>query len=156
MTDPTDPTAVAAFDDFVAAFADQVDGLWAGRPSEVSIVANVDAYKLSAKTFRDGTGGQSRAGERAFSDYAQEHYGGWWTNKRMPASASTIARGIVYRMGQMGIRTACLPQWGSITVDDVYSNAGEGQRHFVMSSLVGDKVLLVQPDAYGLVEFKVA
>ena len=138
------------------AFADQVDGLWAATPREVSIVANVDAYKLSAKTFRDGTGGQSRAGERAFSEYAAANYGGWWTNKRMPATAATIARGIVYRMGQPGVRTCSHPQWGSIAIDDIYTDSRSGQRHFTIHMLVGDKVLIVQPDAYDLVEFKVA
>ena len=53
LTDPTNPSAIAGFDDYVAAFADQIDGLWAGRVSDVAIVANVAAYKLSAKTFRD-------------------------------------------------------------------------------------------------------
>ena len=156
LTDPTDPTAVAAFDDFVAAFADQVDGLWASMPSEVAIVANVDSYKLSAKTFRDGTGGQSRAGEMAFSDYAKAHYGGWFTNARMPATAATIARGIVHRMGRTGMRTACLPTWGTLSVDDIYSDSASGQRHFSIHVLVGSKVLIVQPDAYDLVEFKVS
>ena len=156
LTDPTNPTAVAVFDDFVEVFADSIDGLWAVTPKEVGIVANVAAFKLSAKTFRDGTGGQSRAGDMAFSDYAKAHYGAWFTNKRMPATASTIARGIVYRMGRSGLRTACLPTWGSVTVDDIYSDAQSGQRHFTLNILVGSKVLIVQPDAYDLVEFKVS
>ena len=157
LTNPTDPTDVAAFDNFVAVFADAIDGLWAATPGEVAIVANVDAFKLSAKTFRDGSGGQSRAGDVAFSDYAKAHYGGWWTNKRMPATAATIARGIVYRMGRMGLRTACHPTWGTlISIDDIYSDSRSGQRHFTVHALVGDKVLLVQPAAYSLVEFKVA
>ena len=156
LTDPTNPTVVAAFDDFVAAFADSIDGLWASTPREVSIVANVAAFKLSAKTFRDGSGGQSRAGDMAFSDYAKAHYGGWWTNKRMPATASTIARGIVFRMGRMGLRTACHPTWGTVSVDDIYTDSRSGQRHFTVHALVGDKVLIVQPDAYSLVEYKVA
>ena len=156
LTDPTNPTAVAAFDDFVAAFADSIDGLWASKPGEVAIVANVDAYKLSSKTFRDGSGGQSRAGDTAFADYAQAHYGGWWTSKRMPATASTIARGIVYRMGQRGIRTASHPTWGTLAVDDIFTDSRSGQRHFTLHAMVGDKVLIVQPDAYDLVEFKVS
>ena len=53
LTNPTDPTAIATFDAFVASFADQIDGLWAGTMRDIAIVANVDAYKLSAKTFRD-------------------------------------------------------------------------------------------------------
>ena len=92
----------------------------------------------------------------AFSDYAKANYGAWFTNKRMPATSSTIARGIVYRSGRPGLRTAVHPTWGQITVDDIYSDADSGERHFTLSVLVGDKVLLVQPDAYGLVEYKVA
>ena len=156
LTDPTNPTDTVDFDAFVAAFANALDGLWASEVGEVSIVANVDAYKLSAKTFRDGSGGQSHAGEVAFSDYAKAHYGGWWTNKRMPATASMIARGIVYRMGRMGMRTACHPTWGTVAIDDIYTSSRSGQRHFTVHALVGDKVLLVQPAAYSLVEFKVA
>lgn len=160
LTNPTDPTTVANFDAFVAAFADQIDGLWASMLSEVAIVANVDAYKLSAKTFRDRVidtgqrGGVSLGDESAASYLAR--MGGWWTNKRMPATASTIARGIVYRRGRAGLRTATHPTWGQITVDDIYSDAASGQRHFTLSVLVGDKVLIVQPDAYDLVEFKVS
>ncbi len=161
LTDPANPTAVAGFDDFVAAFADQIEGLWAGTMRDVSLVANVDAYKLSAKTFRDrvidtGQRGGVSLGDQSFADYAAEKTGGWWTNKRMPATASTIARGIVYRMGRPGLRTACHPTWGTVSIDDIYTSSRSGQRHFTVHTLVGDKVLLVQPAAYGLVEFKVA
>ena len=40
----------------------------------------------------------------------------------------------------MGLRTACLPTWGSIAVDDIYSDAQSGQRHFTLNILVGSKV----------------
>ena len=154
LTDPADPGAVATFDAFVAAFADQIEGLWAKRMAEVAIIANVDAYKLSAKTFRDIAAAD--LGATSFADYAQTHSGGWSTNKRMPATAANIARGIVHRRGRPGVRTATHPTWGTLSVDDIYSDAGSRQRHFTLSVLVGDKVLIVQPDAYGLVEFKVA
>ena len=161
LTDPANPTAVAAFDDFVAAFADQIDGLWAAMVSQVSIVANVDAYKLAAKTFRDriidtGQRGGVSLGDESVASYLARVTGGWWTNKRMPATASTIARGIVYRMGRMGIRTACLPTWGTIAIDDIYTDSAKGERHFTVHTLIGDKVLIVQPDAYDLAEFKVS
>lgn len=154
LTDPTDPTAVATFDDFVAGFADALDGLWASRMSEVAIVANVDAYKLAAKTYR----GAAADGGPAITagDYLDKATGGWWTNKRMPATASSIARGIVYRMGRPGIRTACHPTWGSLAIDDIFTDSAKGQRHFTLHTLVGDRVILVQPDAYGLVEYKVS
>ena len=154
LTDPTNPTAVASFDSFVTSFADSIDGLWASMMSDVAIITNVDAYKLAAKTFR-GTAANGGSA-LTFADYAKVATGGFRTNKRMPATASTIARGIVHRMGRMGLRTACLPAWGSISIDDIYTDSASGVHHFTMHSLVGDKVLLVQPEAYGLVEYKVS
>ena len=154
LANPTDPGAVADFDAFLAAYADQIDGLWANRTSDVAIVANTDAYRLSAKSFRDA--GNNDRGSIAFADYAEEHTGGWWTNARMPDTVATIARGIVHRKGRQGLRTACSPVYAAMTVDDIYTDAASGQRHFTLTMLVGDRVLLVQPGAYGLVEFKVA
>ena len=154
LTNPTNPTAVATFDDFVKAFADQVDGLFANTVTQVGIVTNVDAYKLAAQTFR---GTAANGGPVAtVADYLMASTGGFWTNKRMPATAATIASGIVYRMGQRGIRTASHPTWGTIAIDDIYTDSRSGQRHFTLHILVGDKVLIVQPGAYDLVEFKVA
>ena len=66
INNPTDPTDVATFDAFVSSFADAIDGLWASMMSEVSIVAGVDTYKLSAKTFRDAT--RQDLGDKAFAD----------------------------------------------------------------------------------------
>ena len=154
LTDPTDPTAIASFDAFVKSFADQIDGLFAAMVTEVAIITNTDAYKLAAQTFR-GTAANGGPVATA-ADYLMASTGGFRTNKRMPATVSTIARGIVYRMGQRGIRTASHPTWGTISIDDIYTDSRSGQRHFTAHALVGDKVLIVQPGAYDLVEFKVA
>ena len=161
LTDPTNPGTTANFDAFVAAFADAIDGLWAPTMMDLGMVVNVDAYKLAAKSYRDrvidsGNRGGVSLGDKTAADYLRAYTGGFWTNKRMPATASTIARGIVHRKGRMGLRTACLPTWGSIAVDDIYSDAQSGQRHFTLNILVGSKVLLVQPDAYKLIELKVS
>ena len=71
LTDPTAaPSAVATFDDFVAAFAGGVDGLWANTVKEVAIVGGVETYRLSARTFRDPSSGTAGGrGDKAFSDY---------------------------------------------------------------------------------------
>ncbi len=161
LTDPANPTGVAGFDDFVEAFADQIDGLWASTMREISIVANVDAYKLSAKKFRDrvidtGQRGGVSLGDTSAADYLAQHTGGWWTNKRMPATANNIARGIVRRMGRPGLRIASHPVWANVAIDDIYSDSGSGTRHFSLHVLCGSKVLIVQPAAYGLAEFKVS
>ena len=161
LTDPTNPMALANFDAFVSAFADSIDGLWAPTMMDLGMVVNVDAYKLAAKSYRDrvidtGNRGGVSLGDKTAADYLRAYTGGFWTNKRMPATATNVARGIVHRKGRTGLRTACLPTWGSIAVDDIYSDAQSGQRHFTLNILVGSKVLLVQPDAYDLVEFKVS
>ena len=150
LTDPSDPTDVATFALFLGSFANQIEGLWASTLKDVAIVTNPDAYKLSAQVFR------ANSSDDSFATYAAKYCGGWWTNKRMPATASDLARGIVHRKGMTGIRTACHPVWGMLTVDDIYTDSASGTKHVTISLLVGDKVLLVQPDAYGLVEYKVA
>ena len=166
LTNPTDPTTVAGFDDFVAAFAGGIDGLWARTVSEVAVVAGVTTYGLSARTFRDrvidtGQRGGVSLGDTSFADYAMANYGGWWTNKRMPAAASTIQQAILYRKGRSlmggsgGMRTAVCPHWNMISIDDIYSGSAQGERYFTMHVLLGD-VILVQPDAYAQVAFKTA
>lgn len=154
LTDPAAPGAgVADFDDFVAAFAGGIDGLWASRMNQVAIVAGPETYRLSAQTFRDASG--QDLGDKAFSDYAMGMYGGWWTNKRMPAKANHVQQAILHRRGRMGIRTAVCPHWGRIGIDDIYSGSSTGTRHFTFHVLLGD-VILVQPDAYAQVAFRVS
>lgn len=150
----------ADFDDFVEAFADQIDGLWASTLREVSILATVDAYELSAKKLRDlviDTSGGGLAGRRLGVVLRGPHDGAdWWANKRMPPTARNIARGIVRRMGRPRPRTASHPVWANLAIDDSHSGSGSGTRHFSLDVLCGSKVLIVQPAAYGLLEFKVA
>ena len=112
LTDPTDPTSVAAFDDFLSAFADAVDGLWAMTTNDIAIVAGPATYRLSAKAFRDVGTNNGHRGDISFSDYATSHMAGWWTNKRMPGAATNIQAGILHRRGRTGIRTAVCPHWG--------------------------------------------
>lgn len=166
LTDPSAPTEVADFDAFVASFAGGIDGLWASTLRDVAIVCGVDTYRLSASTFRDRVIAESTAaaaslGDQAFSDYAMDKYGGWWTNKRMPAAASDVQAGILYRKGRsmMGgsgmMRTAVCPTWNVLSIDDIYTGSGRGERYLTMHVLLGD-VILVQPDAYAQVAYKVS
>ena len=151
--------AVATFDDFVGAFAGGIEGLWSSTLMDVAIVAGVDTYRLSAKTFRDAIG--QDLGELSFASYAMDKTGGWWTNRRMPAKAAHVQQAILYRKGRSamgastGIRTAVCPNWGEISIDDVYSGSIKGERYFTVHVLLGD-VILVQPDAYAQVSFRVS
>lgn len=160
----TPGAAVADFDDFVAAFTAGIDGLWATESSHVGIVAGTATYKIATAAFRDrvidtGQRGGVSLGATAFTDYAMAHYGGFWTNSRMPAAASNIQSGILTRRGQSmmpdPMRVAVCPHWGYLSVDDIYTGARKAERRYVLSVLVGD-VILVQPDAYDLVTFRTA
>ena len=154
LTNPAAPgNAVATFDDFVGVFANGIDGLWSSTLMDVGIVAGVDTYRLSAKTFRDAAG--QDLGDMSFASYAMARTGGWMTNKRMPATDQNVQQAILYRKGRTGIRTAVLPHWGEISIDDVYSGSGKGERYFTVHVLLGD-VILVQPDAYAEVSFRVS
>ena len=156
LTDPSAPAAgVAIFDSFVSSFASGIDGLWASRMADVSILAGPETYRLSAQTYRDATG--QDLGETAFSDHAMSMYGGWWTNKRMPDSANDIQQAILYRKGHStlpsAMRTAVCPHWGFVSVDDIFTGARKGERRFLLSTLVGD-VLLIQGDVYAQVSYR--
>ena len=100
-------------------------------------------------------------GDESFADYAKRLYGGWWTNKRMPAKANHIQQAVLYRKGRsmMGgsgaMRTAVCPHWGEVSIDDIYSGSAKAERYFTMHVLLGD-VIRVQPDAYAQVSFRVS
>ena len=162
LTYPTDTiSTVAGFDDFVAAFAGSIDGLWATTMSEIAIVAGVDSYKLSAAAYRDpSTGTAGGRGATSFATYAMSHTAGWSTNSRMPAKVSDIQSGIVCRRGRSmmpdPMRTAVSPVWGgTVGIDDVISGARKGERIYTLYVLIGD-VLVVQTGAYGPARFKVS
>ena len=113
-------------------------------------MAGVTTYGLSAKTFRDrvidtGQRGGVSLGDTSFADYAMANYGGWWTNKRMPAADATskVQQAILYRKGRSmmggsgGMRTAVCPHWNMISIDDIYSGSAQGERYFTMHVPVG-------------------
>ena len=150
LTAVVDKTADVTFALYLAQVADSIDGLWATALQDIAVVMNAAAYASSAQKFR------ANSSDLSFSDYARQALGAWWCNSRMPATASNNATCILYRMGRMGLRTACHPTWGTISIDDIYTDSRSGQRHFTVHALVGDKVLIVQPSAYDRLKFKVS
>ena len=158
LPNPAAPAATAeTFDRMLAIAASGIDGLWAAMLSEVALVVGVDTYALSTRLFRDVAAAD--LGDVSFADYGASKLAGWWTNKRMPAKAAHIQQGILCRKGRSTMptpmRTAVAPHWGYISVDDIYTGAAKAERRYVLSVLVGD-VILVQPDAYKQVAFRVS
>ena len=85
---------------------------YANTVKDVAIVARVETYGLSAKSFHGIGTDNGHRGDNCFADYAMGHFGGWFTNKRMPNTAKHVQQGILYRKGRSmmggsgGMRTA--------------------------------------------------
>ena len=163
LTDPAATTAVVDFDGFAAAHAAGIDGLWAGTLQDVAIVCGPATMALAARTFQSAA---SFKGEVSAAAYAMAQTGGLWTNKRMPAAATfltvaNVQQAVLHRKGRsmMGgagaMRTAVCPHWNEISIDDIYTGSGRGERYFTLHVLLGD-VILVQPDAYVQIAFQLA
>lgn len=150
LGDPDAPaTGVETWTRFLTIQASGIDGLWATMLSHIGLVVNPETYRLASVTF------QGTDAEESTASYMSRVGDSFWTNKRMPVKASHIAQGILCRKGRTGMRTAVAPHWGYIGIDDVVTGARKGQRYFTVSVLVGD-VILVQPDAYTQVAFRVS
>ena len=162
LTDPTAaPSAVTDFDGFAAAHAGGIDGLWSNTLMDVMIVCGPSSMSLAARTFQTAT---NYKGEMSAAAYAMENTGGLWTNKRMPDAATfmtvdDVQQAILCRKGRSQMpspmRTAVCGSYGYFTVDDIFSNAQKGQRRFVVNTLITD-LILVQPDAYAQIAYRVA
>ena len=148
----TPGAAIAAFDDFVAAFVAGIDGLWATESSHVGIVAGVDTYKIAAAAFRDID--TRDLGATAFTDYAMQPL------RRILDEQPDARRGVRYPK-----RHPDPPR----TVDDARPDEGRGvpalgiserRRHLhrgtkgrtalrAVSVLVGDVILVQSPPPSG-------
>ena len=161
LTDPTDPTDVVSWSGFVGAAAGGIDGgPWAETMESVTLLVNAATMRKAETTFQAGSGTDT-PGEMSAAAYLRQHAGGFFANRRMPATASNIAASLRFRSGTMGLdgvnamRTAVCPIWNEIAIDDIFSDSASGTRHFTLHTLVGD-VIVEQGDAYERVDFKIA
>ena len=152
LTDPTDPTTKADFDSVIASYADMIDGLWALGMPDVRAVVGPATLQLLEQTFQTAT---SYAGETSVAAYLRARAGGVWTNSRMPAAVSNVQQAIAMRAGFPGLRKAVCPHWGRMGIEDVYTGSAKAERYLSFHVLLGD-VILVQPDAYKQISFKLA
>ena len=150
LDNPNAPaSAVETFARFLAIQSSGIDGLFATELSHVQLLVGVDSYRLAAATLRGSDSAQSAASYMALNG------AGFGTSSKMPAKVGHIQQGILCRKGQPGQRLAVAPTWGSVEVDDIYTDAKKGLRNFTVSVLVGD-VIVQQPAAYSQVAFRVS
>ena len=164
LADPTAaPTAISDFDAYAAAHANGVDGLWANTIKDVMIVVGPETYQHASRVFQTAT---NYKGEMSAAAYAMANAGGFWTNERMPDAdtfmgTDNIQQAILYRQGRStmnmmnggAMRTAVIPHWNEIGIDDIYSGSASGERFSTLHVLLGD-VIMVQPRAYSQIAFR--
>ena len=134
---------------FASKQASVIDGLWARTLRDVYILAGVDTYKHAAALFRGSDDSTSAA------EYLTRMGGGFETHKRMPVAAAMVQAAIAYRRGRPGLRSAVMPIWNRVSIDDVFTDSASAVEHVTLHVLAGD-VLIVQPGAYAELSFKVA
>ena len=126
--------------------------------TNVRILCNVDTMRLSERVFQSAA---SFAGEVSAASYLRSNSAGFFSSRRMPATASTIAQGLRVRMGTMGLdgvdamRLGVCPVWAEVGITDIYSGSASGTHFMTLHSLIGD-VLIEQASAYEPIKFKVS
>ena len=143
---------VESWSRFLAAQAAAVDGLWASELGHVGLLVGPETYRLSATVFQGSDSEESAAMYLKRTGAGESAY---WTNSRMPVTASNIQAALICRKGRSTMQTAVAPTWGYVSVDDIFSGAGKGERRFVLNTLVGD-CIVVQAGAYRKVSFRVS
>ena len=139
LTDPDNPTAVAAFADYASARAQQVDGKYAQSEDDVRILVGAATYAHAAGIYQSGSGVSaiSRMNPRV--------------SPHIPAASSDIQKAIASRsMGR-----AVAPMWPSIAlIRDVSSGASKGEIRITAIALWNFKVL--DESGFAQLEFKLA
>lgn len=168
----TDPADVVDFASFASDMASGIDGKWAARLSDVKMLVNALVYRKLATSYQqpvikkqgtaDNFGGVGAQSILSAADWAEGNTGGLRCSSRMPDAASDISKCVLVRSGAMttpmdaASMPAILPTWGNISVSDIYTDAGKGLQHLTLHVLVGNKVLIRQPDVFQEVRIKTA
>ena len=145
LTDPSNPTAIATYAEYLAAYDDQVDGKYAMSSEEVRLLVNASIYKHSMGLT---VGTEARGGLlRDRLPMSRFRVSG-----NMPATASSIDRAIAYATGAEA-RGFIMPTWrGLQMIVDPFTLAKSGRHVLTAVMLTGWD--MIDGAGYKLVEFK--
>ena len=120
------------------------------------MVVGVETYRNAASVFQGSDAEESAA---SYLKRMGAPDSAFFTNSRMPAKSTHIQAGIMCKKARTQMpapmRVAVCPHWGFVSVDDIFSGAGKGERVFTINTLIGD-VILTQPDAFQQIAFRVS
>ena len=145
LTRPTNQSSLANWDAYNTAALGAVDGIWAKDLSELRGLIAATGWALSGRVFR------STSRDWSAASYLAEALEGWLAAARLltPTSGtnSKISDLIFVKKGMPGLRVACAPTWGYISIDDIFTKSTSGTRVYSVHVLVGD-VIVNYADAY--------
>lgn len=155
QTAPADPGSTnIGFDDFIENLvADRLDGIFATMPSQLKLFTNSTVMAEMMTTFRDVA--STDLGSISIWDYVSDKVSTLMFNNRMPDAASNISLVLVHRVGRTDLDLAVMPVWGSLSIDDIYSDSASATTHVTLHQFCGD-VIFQQPGAYTLAKVKTA
>ena len=144
LANPTNPTAIATWTDYLSLYPAQVDGKVSMDGSNVRLLVNTDAYKHAAG-LQIATSGELLRRELPSGRFR--------ASANMPATASEIATILSYTASA---RTGYVqPVWRGITlIRDVYTQAASGQVALTAIMLTG--AAMVDASQFGRHEVKIA
>ena len=148
LTNPTNPTVVATYTDFLELYSDMVDGLYSTDGDNVRVLTNPETFRFARKVWLASTGDviNIRLPDSRFRASANM--------PSVPASGSDqdIATALAYASGRRGFTQ---PVWsGAQILRDPYSSASEGRVALTIVMLTGAAMVDAKP--YSRLEFKLA
>ena len=108
LNDPTNPSAIATFEQFIAGVAAGIDGKWAHSLRELRVLTHPQVFKLALEKYRTTESTESAA------TYLARELGSWKTSDRMPPKASNVSKVLMFRSGRPGLKTAVLPTYATL------------------------------------------
>ena len=143
LPDPTDPTEVATWEEYLGLYADRIDGKYSVDGSNVRVLVDPMAYK-QAHALQIATSGELLIDKLPGSRFR--------ASANMPDPASNIAKVLSYTAGRRGV---VQPVWRAASIiRDPYTKAAEGQIALTIIALAG--LALVDANPYKLHELKLA
>ena len=116
LPDPTDPTEVATWEEYLGLYADRIDGKYSVDGSNVRVLVDPMAYK-QAHALQIATSGELLIDKLPGSRFR--------ASANMPDPASNIAKVLSYTAGRRGV---VQPVWRAASIiRDPYTKAAEGQ-----------------------------
>ena len=152
LPDPSNPTAVTTWDQFIGHFTGQIDGLNAFELSDLRAIVGKQTFAYAETLFR--TGATDNGPRESAGEYVRSRIGGKSVSSRIPAASGNIQKGIIAKTSYPG-RNAVAPIWqGFQMIRDPYSGAASGEVAITAVMLWNFKVL--REAGWTLFESKVA